>query len=350
MADRPKPASEERRTRRLIDLLERAWSQRQTQIHLNEGDISELAIENAAPLPDLLTVLGCLASPNALLGGAGDGPCFVLQSVSSGAGLFGRFCRSDAELEQRVKALLRSEEALQPDAIFAELVHLPDDRAGNVVCRPALRAKDLPCLGQSGLEHADQITVADLTVSVERERIVLRSLELGREILPRLTCAHNVGAPNASVYRFLAALTKQDGVSGLAFRWGSFADARFLPRVVFGNVVLSPASWRIDKATIAAWLGLTTEERQREIGAWRAREGIPRWVQVGQGDNLLSLDLGNPWCVDALADDLHRSRTDRVSELIPAPEQNPRPAPPSRTTFTRGSLVACSMASATSRL
>jgi len=320
VADRTKPASEERRTRRLIDLLERAWSQRQTQIHLNEGDISELAIENAAPLPDLLTVLGCLASPNALSGGAGDGPCFVLQSVSSGAGLFGRFCRSDAELEQRVKALLRSEEALQPDAIFAELVHLPDDRAGNVVCRPALRTKDLPCLGQSGLEHADQITVADLTVSVERERIVLRSRELGREILPRLTCAHNVGAPNASVYRFLAALTKQDGVSGLAFRWGSFADARFLPRVVFGNVVLSPASWRIDTATIAAWLGLTTEERQREIGAWRAREGIPRWVQVGQGDNLLSLDLGNPWCVDALADDLHRSRTDRVSELIPAPD------------------------------
>ena len=320
VADGPKPASEERRTRRLIDLLERAWSQRETQIHLNEGDINELAIENAAPLPDLFTVLGCLASPDALRGCAGDGPCFVVQSVSSGAGLFGRFCRSDAELEQHVNALLRSEEALQPDAIFAELVHLPDDRVGNVVCRPALRAKDLPCLGQSGLARADQITVADLTVSVERERIVLRSRELGREILPRLTCAHNVAAPNASVYRFLAALAKQVGVSGLAFGWGAFANARFLPRVVFGNVVLSPASWRIDTATIAAWLSLAAEERQREIGAWRACEGIPRWVQVGQGDNLLSLDLDNPWCVDALADDLRRSRTDRVSELIPAPE------------------------------
>jgi thiopeptide-type bacteriocin biosynthesis protein len=317
-ADRPKPASEERRTRRLIDLLERAWSQGQTQIQLNEGDIGELAIENAAPLPDLFTVLGCLASPSALPGSAGE--CFVLHSVGSGAGLFGRFCRSHAELEQRVKTLLRGEEALQPDAIFAEVVHLPDDRVGNVVCRPALRAKDLPCLGQSGLERAEQIAVADLTVTVEGERIVLRSRELGREVLPRLTCAHNVTAPNASVYRFLAALAKQDGVSGLAFGWGPFANARFLPRVAFDHVVLSPASWRIDKATIAVWQSLTTGERQREIGAWRAREGIPRWVQVGQGDNLLSLDLGNPWCVDALADDLYRSRTDRVSELIPAPD------------------------------
>jgi thiopeptide-type bacteriocin biosynthesis protein len=317
VADGLKPASEERRTRRLTDLLERAWSQRQMQIHLNEADISELAIENAAPLPDLFTVLGSLTSPSALPGSAGE--CFVLQSVSSGAAPFGRFCRSDAELELRVRALLRSEEALQPDAIFAELVHLPDDRVGNVVCRPALRAKDLPCLGQSGLERADQITVADLTVGVERERIVLRSRELGREVLPRLTCAHNVAAPNASVYRFLAALAKQDGVSGLAFRWGSFTDARFLPRVVFGNVVLSPASWRIDKPTVTAWLSLSTEKRQQEINAWRARAGIPRWVQVGPGDNLLSLDLDNPWCVDALADDLHRSHTDRVSELIPAP-------------------------------
>jgi thiopeptide-type bacteriocin biosynthesis protein len=315
-----KPAIEDRRTRYLIDLLERAWSQRQTQIRLNEGDITGLATENAAPLPDLFTVFGCLAPPNAVPVAADGGPCFVLQSVSSGAGLFGRFCRSDAKLEEHVKALLRSEEALRPDAIFAEVVHLPDDRVGNVVCRPALRGKDLPCLGQSGLQCADQIAVADLTVAVERERIVLRSRELRREVLPRLTCAHNVVAPNASIYRFLAALAKQDGVSGLAFGWGPFANARFLPRVVFGNVVLSPASWRIDKPTIAAWLRLSTEQRQHEIGTWRASEGVSRWVQVGQGDNLLSLDLDNPLCADALADDLHRGHTDRVSELLPAPD------------------------------
>ena len=318
VAEAPKPASEERRTRRMIDLLERAWSLRQKQIVLSDDDINELAVESAAPLPDVFTVLGCLASSSVLDRGAGD--CFVLQSVNSGAGLFGRFCRSDSELEKQVKALLRSEEALRPEAIFAELVHLPDDRVGNVVCRPALRAKDLPCLGHSGLERADQITIADLTVTVEGGRILLRSCELGREVLPRLTCAHNVAAPNASVYRFLAAVAKQDGVSGLVFSWGSFVNARFLPRVVFGNVVLSPASWRIEKPTISAWLSLPTDKRQGEINTWRTREGVPRWIQVGQGDNLLSLDLDNPWCVDALADDLRRSRTDRVSELVPAPE------------------------------
>ncbi len=33
---------------------------------------------------------------------------------------------------------------------------------------------------------------------------------------------------------------------------------------------------------------------------------------------------------------------DWSSSLIPAPEENPRPAPPSRTTLTRGSVAACS--------
>jgi len=320
VADRRPPMSEQRRTRRLLDLLERAWSQRQMQIRLSDEDIGELASESAGPLPDLFTVTGSLASSELLRSGTGKNPCFVMQTVTSGAGLLGRFCRSDEKLQQHVKALLRSEESLQPEAIFAELVHLPDDRLGNLVCRPALRTKDLPCLGQSGLGRAHQIAVADLTVRVDGERMVLWSEELRREILPRLTCAHNVSAPNASIYRFLAALAYQDGVSCLAFGWGPFANSRFLPRVVFANVVLSPASWRIDKPTLTAWLSLASEKRYREIHAWRAREGIPRWVQVGQGDHLLSLDLHNPWCVDALAEDLHRSRTDRVSELLPAPD------------------------------
>jgi len=34
------------------------------------------------------------------------------------------------------------------------------------------------------------------------------------------------------------------------------------------------------------------------------------------------------------------------SALMPAPEQKPRPAPPKRTTLTRGSVAACSIASA----
>ena len=208
---------------------------------------------------------------------------------------------------------------MRPDAIFAELVHLPEDRLGNIVFRPAFRAHDLPYLGQSGLDRANQIHVADLSVAVQGGRIVLRSRTSGREILPRLTCAHNVKAPNASAYRFIAALAEQDGAASLGFSWDPLGRARFLPRVIYGNVVLSPASWRIDPATFSAWANMTPAQRSRLIGALREDRGIPRWIQVGYLDNLLSLDLDNPLCADALVDELKRSQSDRVRELLPSP-------------------------------
>jgi hypothetical protein len=134
------------RLKRLVNLAERAWSGGQRQIGLSEEDVAQLGIAEALPLPDVFTVFGSVLSlPHGEA--AADKPGFMLQSVSAGVGLFGRFCRSDAELAVRVKALLQQEEALRPEAIFAELVHLPGDRTGNVICRPALRSKDLPYLG-----------------------------------------------------------------------------------------------------------------------------------------------------------------------------------------------------------
>ena len=67
----------------------------------------------------------------------------LIHSVTgpSGANLLGRFCHADPELHRRVEEHLRAEEAHRPDAIFAEVVHLPEGRIGNVLCRPVLRLR-----------------------------------------------------------------------------------------------------------------------------------------------------------------------------------------------------------------
>lgn len=310
-----------RRTQRLVRLLERAYSQSQLAIDLTEEDVSELAASDALPLPDVFTVFGSLGPGSSAADDEGK-PRFVLSSVSPGAGLFGRFCRADGELNGHLNAFLRKEEALRPDAVFAEIVHLPQDRTGNIVCRPALRSKDLPYLGQSGLDVADRIDASDLAVCVRAGRIELRSLSLRREVLPRITCAQNTQAQNASVYRFLAALALQDGADSLSFSWGaSFDEADFLPRISVGRVVLAPASWRIDPAAAIAWTRCLPPARPTAVQAWRAKWKIPRWIQVGQFDNLLSLDLENDACIDALLDEVNRAKTYRVREMLPAPDE-----------------------------
>jgi lantibiotic biosynthesis protein len=308
-----------RRLQRLMRLLDSAHTQQRFSIHLTEEDVEQLAAADAGPWPDVFTVFGCIG-PGSPTDDESNSPSFVLRSISSGAGLFGRFCRADSALRDHLTALLRREEALRPDALFAEIVHLPEDRTGNVVCRPAFRSKDLPYLGESGLDVADRIYASDLAVSVRAGRIMLRSRSLAREVLPRISCAQNVRAQNASVYRFLAALALQDGAGSLHFSWGAlFDEASFLPRIGFGPVVLAPASWRIEPASATAWKKCPERERYTKIRSWRAKWRIPRWIQVGHDDNQLALDLEDSLGIDALLEEVDRAKSYRVRELVPAP-------------------------------
>jgi thiopeptide-type bacteriocin biosynthesis protein len=307
------------RTRRLLRIIDRARAKGEIAYALDDADLEALSSGQRAPLPDVLTVFGSIGS-GALERSAPDDPRFVLGYVAAGAGLFGRFCRADGALERHLKALLRKEEQLRPDAIFAEIVYLPEDRTGNIICRPAFRSKDIPYLGQSGLAASDRIPASDLALSVRDGRIVLRSRSLGREVLPRITCALNAHARNASVYRFLAALSEQDGQGSFGFSWGSlFEEVRFLPRIALGSVVVAPASWHIDPDEAQAWSKAPPNERRQRIADWRSERAVPQWIQIGQSDNLLSLNLEDAECVEALLDEVQRSKQYRIREMIPAP-------------------------------
>src|SRR5205823_3985406 len=156
------------------------------------------------------------------------------------------------------------EEALQPDAIFAEIVHLPESRLGNILARPVLRAHEIPFLGVSGATPECQIPVTDLRVSVAAGEIVLRSARLGRRVIPRLTSAHNFQARQGT-YRFLCALQGQGKANMLGWDWGPLRDAPQLPRVVFGRLVLSRALWRVGRDELQALARSRGAERFRAV-------------------------------------------------------------------------------------
>jgi hypothetical protein len=89
-------------------------------------------------------------------------------------------------------------------------------------------------------------------------------------------------------YLFLAQIALQRR-PGFAFVWPlAFSTARFLPRVVLGNVILKPAQWRVPRS-------MTQLGRDRralaEVSELRNRLGLPRFVSVGDGDQRLVCDL-----------------------------------------------------------
>ena len=285
-------------------LLRRVQTLRSNILELKEEELDELGY-GGAPLPDAFAAVATLAVGGTVILHAVTGP--------SGALLLGRFCHGDPALLEQVERHLRAEEALRPEVLFAEVVHLPQGRSGNILCRPLLREYELPYLGRSGAPQERQIEASDLLVSVRGERVFLRSRRLGKEIVPRLTTAHNFDDADAGLYRFLCSLQTQDG-RALNWTWGALSGSPFLPRVQSANVVLAPASWRLSEEDLeplakGAWF--------RWAQALRTRLRLPRFVLLADYDNRLPVDLDNILSVEAACQLMKERKEAQLLEALP---------------------------------
>jgi hypothetical protein len=119
-----------------------------TAIDIQPEDLKAMAEPSPPPLPDSFAVMAAVAAASE---GALDRGEFQVRldgvSGPSGAQLLGRFCHADPLLQEYVARLVQAEEALRPDAVFAEIVHLPEGRMGNILARPVLRDFEIPYLG-----------------------------------------------------------------------------------------------------------------------------------------------------------------------------------------------------------
>jgi thiopeptide-type bacteriocin biosynthesis protein len=311
-----------RRDALLVGKLAQALSEGASEIALDASDLEALASQRRPPLPDAFYVMATVAAESDQAISQGAFRVFLHHLYGpTGAVPLGRFCHADQDLHEFVRAHLRAEEARHPEQLFAEIVHLPEGRIGNILCRPVLRDYEIPYLGRSGAPADRQIPVTDLLVSVRDGRIVLRSRGLGREVVPRLTTAHNYDGRSLGVYRFLCALQHQDAAAGLvAWDWGPLEDAPFLPRVVSGRLVLCRARWNVTEAELRA-LGQTTDADQFAAAqGWRAERRLPRFVALADLDNELVIDLDNVLSVAALAHQLRGRRQAVLVEMFPAPD------------------------------
>ncbi len=237
----------------------------------------------------------------------------------SGARLLGRFCQADPVLRRHVEEHLRAEEALDPEAVFAEIVHLPEGRMGNVLLRPVLRSYEIPFLGLSGAAPDRRIPNTDLFVSVAGDRVVLRSARLNRRVVPRLTSAHNFHSQGLGLYRFLAELQRQGRVLSLAWDWSPLWSAPFLPRVALGRLVLSPARWTIGREELESIGAPRGVERYRAVQSWRGRRRLPRWVVLADGDNRLPVNLDNVLSVETFVHLVKERQEAALVEMEPGP-------------------------------
>lgn len=277
------------------------------EIVLSEADLEHRA-QRSNPFAESLVLFTTLfnrkpgsADPVAYVSGMG-GP--------SSESLFGRFAWLDERLEKGVREGLAAEEKLRPEARFAELVHSPEGRSGNVIARPAVRALEIPILSRGGLPASQTVRLDDLLLSIRRGRLVLRSASLDCEIVPRLTNAHNYAFLGLPLYRFLATMQGEGLPRAGLWSWGSHRSAPVLPRVRVGNLIIVLGRWELGEGLLKS---LSTVAA---VKALAAKLKWPRFVVARENDNTLAIDLENDLSVETFVDSYnHRPKATIEEDL-----------------------------------
>jgi len=256
----------------------------QQYLNLESSDLQAIGLHDGK-WPFQLTALVELYSEKE----TGEAVIHVLMgSPGNPAYLLGRFGFADPGITREwIGQLIEEEKSEDSDMVFAEVVHLPEDRTGNILQRPSFLDYEIPYLARSVKVEEHQIPVTDLMIGIEDEKLILFSALSGKKIKPRMTNAYNHQLGNLAVYKFLHRFQLQD--SSIAYQpdWGEAGrQASFIPGIRFKNMILSSPVWTIRCSEIAKWMHTDTNEVDiPELTVWRNGLNMPDemvWVSSDQ--------------------------------------------------------------------
>ena len=217
-------------------------------------------------------------------------------SGSSAANLLGRFAHADKNVLEIVKEITAQEQANNPAIIFAEIVHLPENRIGNILLHPPFRAYEIPYLAKSSLDNEHQIYLEELMVSVDlqQDRVILRSKRLNKDVIPRLSNAHNFSQNSLPLYNFLCDIQNQNIQQNFNLGWKNIVpNTVFSPRLAYKNVVLELASWSFEQADLKEIIEGKPNNLIEIFSQFRTKWNLPKLLVLADFDNELLINSEN---------------------------------------------------------
>lgn len=281
----------------------------QPVIRLQEADLEKLKKGEDAPLTGM-SVLFRVIGQEVLIENAGG---------TNAPALLGRFTFADPTITQAAEAMAAKLEALHPEVIFAELLHLSDAHIDNINRRASCYRYELPITAASVLPADRQLALADLYVAVVDEQVILYSQKHQKRVVPRLTSAYNHSINKLPLFRFLADLGYQHGRSNLALDLRQlFPGLSFYPRVIYRQAILSLASWILNESQLTRLLSERAAAAD-EFNDLRRVLGLPRYFSLAEGDQELVFDADRPPDVKLFCDSVRHKKEATLKEYLEQP-------------------------------
>jgi thiopeptide-type bacteriocin biosynthesis protein len=243
-------------------------------------EFEDTKIENSFPLPNSFSVM---------LHFYGDQPVIESLGGCTANALIGRFTIASQELEKLGQQISSVEEKANPEILFFDIAYQAEKQVDNVNRRKQLYKHELPILTWSS--DLSPINFDDILVGVRNSEVILWSKKYGKRLVPRIPSAYNYTRSDLAVYRFLCDLQHQGIRSDLNFKIRQFfPNLDHYPRVVFKDVIVSPAMWLIPANIMKlnesdeALKALTT------LRNWLQKSGINFHFKAGFSDQMLCFD------------------------------------------------------------
>jgi len=213
--------------------------------------------------------------------------------ASSAINTISRFSGGCEAIDELMLKVLEHEKSKQNEGILAEIIHLPDSRLGNILCRNKYHEYEIPYLTNASVEKEFQIDVSDLYLSLKGNYLYLRSKRLNKEIIPRLGTAHNYENNSLPVYHFLCDLQVQKIKKPyLSFGWGQLIYShQFLPRIEYQSIILSPAKWCLKRENFIRLINCKSDDELKiQLIELVNQFQLPKLFLVVDGDNEMLID------------------------------------------------------------
>lgn len=320
----------------LVDTLTAAAREERTTATLDPAALAAALTDLAAtPLPATAELF---LAPTPRPARARPGTGWLLGLHAPAGASLGRFAHAlGAPLVEACAEIAAAERRVRPDEQRVDVGFAPGAALADLAAHPPIRPRAL-ALSRWSAAGGD-LAPRDLELEAdpgEPQALALRPSSIDPDaphtIVPAPFARVRSATAPPGATRLLVGWTLQRQHAPWAFAPGPLAELAFLPRIVLDGFVIAPASWRLPPALRQGGA------RRAAVARWRRAAGVPRLVQVGEGDELYPVDLE---AADAAADledherafeiwpplDATLDRDGRRLEAIVAVVDDERPAP-----------------------
>ncbi len=297
----------------LLDAIAGAARQRRDEAALDGAALAQALRD--VPGPRLPCSAELFLAPAPRRPGKPPGTGWLLGLHAPAAASLGRFGHAlGSEAIRAIAELEAAERHARPAEISVDVAFAPTPALTDLAARPRTSRRTLALSRWNGQDNGDdngdddgadrELAPAALDLVADPDApdaLALREHATGTAIVPASFARLRSRTAPAGIARLLVGWSLWRQHASWALPLGPLAELAFIPRLSLDGFVIAPASWRLPASV----------RTPADIRRWRRAAAVPRHVQLGEGDELLPVDLTGPGAAADL--DGH----DRVFEIWP---------------------------------